>query len=155
MSDIKDEKSLDTSASVTPSDSQEKLPEITTVNAIKVADSPEKTPETTTSKRIDVAESKPESTETLSNVEAQPVKPPPYSGFSPGRRRFILAVTTTAGFFGPLAGGIYLPALPVLKQDFKVSGTAINASVSVFMAMFAVGVSLEEVVAGTVLLTVM
>ncbi|CAG8960555.1 hypothetical protein HYFRA_00013378 [Hymenoscyphus fraxineus] len=75
----------------------------------------------------------------LSDAEAQPVKPPPYSGFSPGRRRFILAITTIAGFMGPLAGGIYLPALPVLKDEFKVSATAINASVTVFMAMFAVG----------------
>ena len=41
-------------------------------------------------------------------------KPPPYSALSPGRRRLILYIVTAAGFFGPLAGNIYLPALPTL-----------------------------------------
>jgi hypothetical protein len=81
---------------------------------------------------------------------AEPAKPPPkgsppvYSAFSPGRKRFILGVTTIAGFFGPFAGNIYLPALPVLQKEFGVSVTAINASVTVFMAVFAVGVSLLQ-----------
>lgn len=78
-----------------------------------------------------------------------PGKPPgeggkpaePYTEFSPWRRKFILAVITTAGFFGPLAGGIYLPALPVLTKEFNATPTAINVSVTVFMATFAVGVS--------------
>lgn len=82
-----------------------------------------------------------EQTVTPAGVEAQRVTPPSYSAFSPGRRRYILTVTTIAGFFGPLAAGIYLPALPVLERDFNVSVTAINVSVSVFMAVFAVGVS--------------
>lgn len=125
MADQVKEKSLGSSVSITTGGSQEKLPETST----------KPVPEAT--------EPKPDPS-ALSKVEAQPVTPPPYSGFSPGRRRFILAVTTIAGFLGPLAGGIYLPALPVLKDDFKVSGTAINASVSVFMAMFAVGVSLQR-----------
>lgn len=68
--------------------------------------------------------------------------PPAYSAFSPWRRRFILSVITVAGFFGPLAGGIYLPALPVLEQEFNASATAINVTVSVFMLTFAFGVSI-------------
>ncbi len=67
--------------------------------------------------------------------------PFPYSAFSPWRRRFILTIVTVAGFFGPLAGGIYLPALPVLEHEFQASATAINITVSVFMLTFAVGVS--------------
>jgi hypothetical protein len=67
--------------------------------------------------------------------------PPPYSAFVPWRRRFILIVITVAGFFGPLAGGIYLPALPVLEHEFQASATAINITVSVFMLTFAFGVS--------------
>ena len=63
--------------------------------------------------------------------------PLPYSGFSPARRRFIIGIVSTAGFLGPLAGGIYLPALPVLEQEFGVSNAAINATVSVFMAVCA------------------
>ncbi|KAK0724092.1 major facilitator superfamily domain-containing protein [Lasiosphaeris hirsuta] len=61
-----------------------------------------------------------------------------YSGFKPVQRRFIVGLVSTAGFLGPLAGGIYLPALPVLENEFGVSNTAINATVSVFMALCAI-----------------
>ncbi|VBB87333.1 Putative transporter [Podospora comata] len=92
-----------------------------------------------------------------SNNESLPNGPPPadeppglnpspkqngsgsYTDFSPLRRKFILSVITIAGFFGPLAGGIYLPALPVLEKEFNVSPTAINVTVSVFMMTFAFG----------------
>ncbi|KAL8988999.1 MAG: hypothetical protein Q9177_002015 [Variospora cf. flavescens] len=63
---------------------------------------------------------------------------PPYSAFSPGRRRLILGIVTAAGFFGPLAGGIYLPALPTLQRTFNTSATVINATVSVFMGVLAI-----------------
>lgn len=65
---------------------------------------------------------------------------PQYSALSPGRRRSILGIVTAAGFFGPLAGNIYLPALPVLQADFRTSATVINATVSVFMGILAVAV---------------
>lgn len=66
--------------------------------------------------------------------------PTPYTAFSKQRRNFILLVVTAAGLFGPLSGGIYLPALNVLAKDFHVSGNLINVTVSVFMLVFAVGV---------------
>lgn len=69
--------------------------------------------------------------------QAQPKPDPPYSGFTPARRGFIIGLVSTAGFLGPLAGGIYLPALPVLEQDFGVNSTAINVTVSVFMLLCA------------------
>lgn len=73
--------------------------------------------------------------------KGQDVPPPiPYTAFSTQRRNFILFVVTAAGFFGPLSGGIYLPALNVLAHDFKVSDNLINVTVSVFMMVFAVGV---------------
>ena len=73
--------------------------------------------------------------------EAKPTaKPPPYSALSPGRRRFILYIVTAAGFFGPLAGNIYLPALPTLQTAFHTSATTINATVSVFMGVLGVAV---------------
>lgn len=76
--------------------------------------------------------------------EKDPIPTPaPYTAFSPWRRRFILGVITVAGFFGPLAGGIYLPALPVLEHEFQASATAINITVSVFMLTFAFGVSIS------------
>lgn len=66
-----------------------------------------------------------------------------YSAFPPGRRRLILGIVTAAGFLGPLAGGIYLPVLPELATDFGVSQVVINATVSVFMIVFAVAVSIH------------
>lgn len=63
-----------------------------------------------------------------------------YTAFTPWHRRHILIVVTIAGLFGPLAGGIYLPALPVLEDEFHASATAINVTVSVFMLTFAFAV---------------
>lgn len=71
---------------------------------------------------------------------SQPTPKPPYSALSPGRRRFILGIVTATGFFGPLAGGIYLPALPTLQDVFNTSATTINATVSVFMAILSIAV---------------
>lgn len=69
------------------------------------------------------------------------ISKPSYSAFSLGRRRLILGIVTAAGFFGPLAGGIYLPALPTLQSAFHASATAINATVSIFMGVLAIAVS--------------
>ena len=63
---------------------------------------------------------------------------PSYSALSPDRRRLTLGIATAVGFFGPLAAGVYLPALPILETAFAASATAINATVSVFMATLAV-----------------
>lgn len=71
---------------------------------------------------------------------SQSTPKPPYSALSPGRRRFILGIVTATGFFGPLAGGIYLPALPTLQDVFNTSATTINATVSVFMAILSIAV---------------
>lgn len=64
-----------------------------------------------------------------------------YTAFSLPRRRFILGIITVAGIFGPLAGNIYLPALPVLGQQFHRTEAEINITVTVFMVVFAFGVS--------------
>ena len=70
-------------------------------------------------------------------------KPPPYSAFSLNRRRFILALVTLCGFFGPLTGAVYLPSLVLFQDIFKVSATVVNATVSVYMVVFAIAVSPE------------
>ncbi|KAF4306614.1 hypothetical protein GTA08_BOTSDO04859 [Botryosphaeria dothidea] len=62
----------------------------------------------------------------------------PYSEFSDGRRRLVLSIVAVAGFFGPLAAGVYLPALPILVEEFNTSESTINATVSVFMVILAV-----------------
>ena len=64
-----------------------------------------------------------------------------YSAILPSHRRFILAIITVAGLFGPLAGNIYLPALSVIARQFHRSETEINITVTVSMIVFAFGVS--------------
>lgn len=73
--------------------------------------------------------------------EKSNVAPPLYSEFSNGRRRLVLAIVAVAGFLGPLAAGVYLPALPILMKDFDTSESTINATVSVYMITLAVAVS--------------
>lgn len=68
----------------------------------------------------------------------------PYSAFSLARRRFILGVVTAAGFFGPLCGAVYLPSIVLFQDIFHTSGTVINATISVYMAVFAIAVSVRS-----------
>ncbi|KAL4912120.1 major facilitator superfamily domain-containing protein [Aspergillus aurantiobrunneus] len=63
---------------------------------------------------------------------------PPYSAFSEKKKRFYLGIVTAAGFFGPLCGAVYLPSLVLYEDVFNASSTVINATVSVYMAIFAV-----------------
>lgn len=60
----------------------------------------------------------------------------------------MLGVVTAAGFFGPLTGAIYLPSLVLFEDIFKVSATAINATVSMYMVVFAIAVGLGCDVSG-------
>ncbi|XBW36426.1 hypothetical protein QEN19_002004 [Hanseniaspora menglaensis] len=39
---------------------------------------------------------------------------------------------------GPLAGNIYIPAIPLLQQNLQLSRQAMNGSISVFMAVFCI-----------------
>lgn len=105
------------------------------------------TPQSETSKEIDLEKNDSPNTErAASNVQdttkpESPAQPkPPYCALSSKRRTFVLTIVTVAGFFGPLAGNIYLPALPVLQRAFGVGETAINATVTSFMIVFAFAV---------------
>lgn len=76
--------------------------------------------------------------------EQQPELPTPapaYSAFSEKRKNFYLGIVTAAGFFGPLCGAVYLPSLILYQDVFNSSRSVINATVSVYMAIFAVAVS--------------
>jgi hypothetical protein len=70
--------------------------------------------------------------------------PPPYTAFTPARQRFILAVVTLAGFFGPLCGAVYLPSLLLFEDVFNTTTTAINGTVAVYMVVFAVAVCTQS-----------
>lgn len=68
-----------------------------------------------------------------------PLKDEPYTCFSKTQRIIIFAIVIFIGFLGPMAGNIYIPALPLLQQEFGVGTTTINSTVSAFMAVFSVG----------------
>lgn len=63
----------------------------------------------------------------------------PYTSFTWCQKLVIFAIVIFIGFLGPMAGNIYIPALPLLQQKFRVSSTTINSTVSAFMAVFSVG----------------
>lgn len=63
---------------------------------------------------------------------------PPYSAFSHARQWSIILIVTAAGFFAPLTGAVYLPSLVLFESVFRTSSTVINASVSVYWAVFGI-----------------
>lgn len=62
---------------------------------------------------------------------------PSYSSFDRKKKALIIFIVTYVGFLGPVSGNIYIPILPILSEAFNVSISVINATVSVFMAVFA------------------
>jgi hypothetical protein len=67
-----------------------------------------------------------------------PAPAPPYSAFSHRRQMCIVLIVTAAGFFSPLTGAVYLPSLILFEKVFSTSSTVINASVSVYWAVFGI-----------------
>lgn len=63
----------------------------------------------------------------------------PYTCFTHRQVFLIFAIVIYIGFLGPMAGNIYIPALPLLQREFYVDDTTINSTVSVFMGVFSVG----------------
>ena len=57
----------------------------------------------------------------------------PYTVFSRGRRRLIIAMAAAAGFVSPVTGNIYFPALNALSADLHVSSQLINLSLTTYM----------------------
>jgi len=63
---------------------------------------------------------------------------PAYSAFPPKRQLLIVFIATAAGFFSPVSGAVYLPSLKLFESIFKTTPAVINASVSVYWAVFGV-----------------
>jgi MFS family permease len=57
----------------------------------------------------------------------------PYTSFSLPQKWFIVGMATAASFFSPLSGQIYYPVLPILAQNYHLSETLINISVTTYM----------------------
>lgn len=58
---------------------------------------------------------------------------PVYSVFSRNQKRFIVFIASWAGFFSPISGTIYYPALNPLASDLNVSNTLINLTLTSYM----------------------
>ncbi|RMZ91768.1 hypothetical protein DV736_g1022, partial [Chaetothyriales sp. CBS 134916] len=56
-----------------------------------------------------------------------------YSVFTPNQKRFIIVMASFAGFFSPVSGQIYFPALNDLARDLHVSNTLINLTLTSYM----------------------
>ncbi|KUL91527.1 hypothetical protein ZTR_01823 [Talaromyces verruculosus] len=57
----------------------------------------------------------------------------PYTAFTTTQKWFIVSMATAASFFSPLSGQIYFPVLPVLTQNYHLSQTLLNISVTTYM----------------------
>lgn len=93
--------------------------------------------DTKKSSNEDVSKDVPEKAQ--ENLDDIPLLDLPYTCFSKAQIILIFAIVMFIGFLGPMAGNIYIPALPLLQREFHVGTTAINSTVSVFMAVFSVG----------------
>ncbi|KAK0642048.1 major facilitator superfamily transporter [Cercophora newfieldiana] len=74
-----------------------------------------------------------ETGEPRTEVPGDPDLPPIYSVHSTWQKRFIVLLASVSAFFSPLTAQIYLPALPVLAQEFQVSDAQINLTVTTYM----------------------
>lgn len=79
---------------------------------------------------------------TREDVEKEPVVERPsttpakqYSVFSTNEKRIIIAAGSLAGFFSPLTGSIYFPALNTIAQALNVSGSKINLTVTTYLIL--------------------
>lgn len=58
---------------------------------------------------------------------------PPYSVFTKNQKRFIVSMASWAGFFSPVSGQIYFPALNSLARSLHVSSSLINLTLTSYM----------------------
>ncbi|KAI0482167.1 chloramphenicol resistance protein [Xylariaceae sp. FL0804] len=58
---------------------------------------------------------------------------PPYTVFSPGMKRWIIAMNCVSAFISPMTANIYFPALPQLAKDLHVSTEKILLTLTTYM----------------------
>ena len=61
---------------------------------------------------------------------------PVYSVFTKNQKRFIIFMASWAGFFSPVSGQIYFPALNPLATDLHVSSSLINLTLTSYMVWY-------------------
>jgi multidrug resistance protein len=57
----------------------------------------------------------------------------PYSLFNAWEKRLIVTTVAVAGFFSPVSANIYFPALNSLAEEYRVSATSINLTITMYM----------------------
>lgn len=75
---------------------------------------------------------------TLSRVSSGP----PYTVFSPGMKRWIVAMNCVAAFISPTTANIYFPAIPTLARDLGVDISQINLTLTTYMILQALAPTL-------------
>lgn len=58
-----------------------------------------------------------------------------HTTFGPKTKIFVTVMAASAAFFSPLSGNIYYPALNALADDFNVSSSEINLTLTMYMIM--------------------
>lgn len=91
---------------------------------------PISTSESTTLAESEKVDEKPEPETTTSQTKSDDA---PYSAFGLSARRRIVLAATCAGFFSPLSASIYYPALPQIAEDFNVSISEVNLTVTTYL----------------------
>ncbi|KAI5208618.1 citrate synthase [Aureobasidium subglaciale] len=56
-----------------------------------------------------------------------------YSIFTPTQKKLIVLTASLAGFFSPLSGSIYYPALNTIADDLGITATKVNLTVTTYM----------------------
>ncbi|KAI1740159.1 major facilitator superfamily domain-containing protein [Xylaria scruposa] len=96
--------------------------------------------ESSQTSELKTEENLPVDVSSVRDVEQIAPPPPkePYTAYSASRQMFIVLIATLVGFFAPLCGAVYLPSLILFESIFHASSQVVNATVSVYQAIFAV-----------------
>lgn len=68
----------------------------------------------------------------LSRVETKA-----YSSFTTKQKKLIVLTASLAGFFSPLSGSIYYPALNTIADDLGITSSKVNLTVTTYMVSLA------------------
>ncbi|KAK6008363.1 hypothetical protein QM012_000266 [Aureobasidium pullulans] len=69
----------------------------------------------------------------VSAIEQPPEDGGLYSVFTPTQKKWIVFTASLAGFFSPLSGSIYYPALNTIADDLGITATKVNLTVTTYM----------------------
>ncbi|KAF2213501.1 hypothetical protein CERZMDRAFT_66981 [Cercospora zeae-maydis SCOH1-5] len=72
-------------------------------------------------------------TEQAREESAGPIAKEDYSTFTVGQKRAIILAGSFAGWFSPMTGSIYFPALSLIANDLNVSDSQINVTVTTYL----------------------